>query len=223
MFFRESKIFGPESNLLKPTAESCRRIKINSPILTNEELAKIKNVNLPEFKTKTIPILYPVKKGATGLDKALKEVCNEVDIAIEEGYSFVILSDRNIDENKTAIPALLATAGVHHHLIRNGKRTRIGLVLESGEPRETHHFAVLLGYGIGAINPYLAFESLGDLIRKNHLANMEHSEAVENFIAAINKGLVKIMSKMGISTVQSYCGAQVFEAIGLEKDLSATV
>ena len=160
---------GPEGNLLKPTAESCRRIKINSPILTNEELAKIKNVNLPEFKTKTIPILYSVKKGATGLDKALKEVCNEVDIAIEEGYSFVILSARNIDENKTAIPALLATAGAHHHLIRNGKRTRIGLVLESGEPRETHHFAVLLGYGIGAINPYLAFESLGDLIRKNYL------------------------------------------------------
>ena len=209
---------GPESNLLKPTAESCRRIKINSPILTNEELAKIKNVDFPEFKTKTIPILYPVKKGATGLDKALKEVCNEVDIAIEEGYSFVVLSDRNIDENKTAIPALLATASVHHHLIRNGKRTQIGIILESGEPRETHHFAVLLGYGIGAINPYLAFESLGDLVRKNHLLNMEHSEAVENFIAAINKGLVKIMSKMGISTVQSYCGAQAFEAIGLEKE-----
>ncbi len=209
---------GPEGNLLKPTAESCRRIKINSPILTNEELAKISDVNLPGFRTKKIPILYSVKKGATGLDKALKEVCNEVDIAIKKGYTFVVLSDRGVNENKTAIPALLAAAGVHHHLIRNGKRTQIGLILESGEPRETHHFAVLLGYGIGAINPYLALESLGDLIQKGHLPKMEQNKAAENFIKAVNKGLVKVMAKMGISTVQSYCGAQVFEAIGLEKE-----
>ena len=209
---------GPEGNLLKPTAESCRRIKINSPILTNEELAKISEVNLPGFRTKKIPILYSVKKGATGLDKALKEVCKEVDIAIKKGYTFVVLSDRGVNENKTAIPALLAAAGVHHHLIRNGKRTQIGLILESGEPRETHHFAVLLGYGIGAINPYLALESLGDLIQKGYLPKMEQNKAAENFIKAVNKGLVKVMAKMGISTVQSYCGAQVFEAIGLEKE-----
>jgi len=209
---------GPESNLLKPTAESCRRIKVDSPILTNEELAKIKNVDLPGLKTKTIPILYPVKEAEEGLDEALKEVCKEVDVAIEDGYTLVILSDRGINENETAIPALLATAGVHHHLIRNGKRTQLGLILESGEPRETHHYAVLLGYGIGAINPYLAFESLGDLIQKGYLPKMEQNKAIKNFIKAVNKGLVKIMAKMGISTVQSYCGAQVFEAIGLEKE-----
>jgi glutamate synthase (ferredoxin) len=208
---------GPEGNMLKPAAESCRRIKINSPVLTNEELARIRDVHLPGFKTKTVPILYPVAEGGAGLDRALEEVCAEVDKAIVEGYSNVILSDRGINQEKTAIPALLATAGVHHHLIRNGSRTRIGLVLESGEPREVHHFALLIGYGIGAVNPYLAFESLGDLIGKGHLPQMEHQQAVKNFIKAINKGLTKTMAKMGISTVQSYCGAQVFEAIGLDK------
>ena len=209
---------GPESNLLKPTPASCRRIKINSPILTNDDLSKIFNINISGLKTKKVSILYDVKKGSRGLDNALNEVCRAVDIAIDDGYSIVILSDRGVNDKKTAIPALLATAGVHHHLIRNGKRTRLGLILESGEPRETHHFAVLLGYGIGAINPYLAFESLGDLIEKGHLSQITQEEAATNFIKAVNKGLVKIMSKMGISTVQSYCGAQVFEAIGLEKE-----
>jgi glutamate synthase domain-containing protein 2/glutamate synthase domain-containing protein 1/glutamate synthase domain-containing protein 3 len=209
---------GPEGNLLEPAPESCRRIKINSPVITNEELAKIRDVNLPGFKTKTVEILYPVAEGGAGMDKALEAVYAEVDQAIEDGYSNVILTDRGIDENKTAIPALLATAGVHHHLIRNGKRTRVGLVLESGEPREVHHFAVLIGYGVGAVNPYLAFESLGDLIGNGRLPEMEHGVAVKNFIKAVNKGLVKTMAKMGISTVQSYCGAQVFEAIGLNKE-----
>ncbi len=209
---------GPEGNLLEPTPESCRRIKINSPVITNEELAKIRDVNLPGFKTKTVDILYPVAESGAGLDKALEAVYLEVDQAIEDGYTNVILSDRGIDASKTAIPALLATAGVHHHLIRNGKRTRIGLVLESGEPREVHHFAVLIGYGVGAVNPYLAFESLGDMIGNGRLPEMEHAVAVKNFIKAVNKGLVKTMAKMGISTVQSYCGAQVFEAIGLNKE-----
>lgn len=209
---------GPEGNLLHPTAESCRRIRINSPVITNEELAKIRDINLSGFKSRTVPILYDVADGGEGLDKGLEEVCSAVDQAIDEGCTYIILSDRNIDENRTAIPALLATAGVHHYLIRNGKRTRVGLVLESGEPREVHHFAVLLGYGVGAVNPYLAFESLGDLIGKGHVPRMEHQQAVANFIKAVNKGLIKTMSKMGISTVQSYCGAQVFEAIGLNKE-----
>ena len=209
---------GPESNLLNPTSISCQRVKINSPILTNEELSKMSNISVSGMKTKKVPILYEVKKGSQGLDQALNRVCAAVDQAIDDGYSFVILSDRGVNDKETAIPALLATAGVHHHLIRNGKRTRLGLILESGEPRETHHFAVLLGYGIGAINPYLAFDSLNDLIQKRYLPQMNQSEAVENFIKAANKGLVKIMSKMGISTIQSYCGAQVFEAIGLEKE-----
>ena len=209
---------GPESNLLNPTSISCQRVKINSPILTNEELSKMSNISVSGMKTKKVSILYEVKKGSQGLDQALNRVCAAVDKAIDDGYSFVILSDRGVNDKETAIPALLATAGVHHHLIRNGKRTRLGLILESGEPRETHHFAVLLGYGIGAINPYLAFDSLNDLIQKRYLPQMNQSEAVENFIKAANKGLVKIMSKMGISTIQSYCGAQVFEAIGLEKE-----
>ena len=141
-----------------------------------------------------------------------------MDASIAKGYTNIILSDHGVTRELAAIPALLATAGVHHHLIRNGKRTQVGLILESGEPREVHHFAVLIGYGIGAVNPYLAFESLGDMIGKGHLPEMPHEKAIQNYIKAINKGLVKTMSKMGISTVQSYRGAQIFEAIGLNKE-----
>ena len=209
---------GPEANLLEPTPESCRQIKITSPVLTNEDLARVRDVNLPGFKTKTVSILYPVAKGGEGLNKALEKVFAEIDSAIDQGYSNIILSDRGVDQEMTAIPALLATAGVHHHMIRSGTRTKVGLILESGEPREVHHFAVLIGYGIGAINPYLAFESLGDMIGKGYLPKMEHESAVKNFIKAVNKGLTKTMAKMGISTVQSYRGAQVFEAIGLNKE-----
>ena len=209
---------GPERNLLKPVPESCRQVKIRSPILTNDELARIRDVNLPGLKTKTVPILYPVAQGGPGLHQALKEVCAQVDAAIEEGYTNVILSDRGINRELTAIPALLATAGVHHHLVRTGTRTKAGLIIESGEPREVHHFAVLIGYGAGAINPYLAFESLGDMIGKGHVPEMEHETAVRHFIKAVDKGLTKTMSKMGISTVQSYRGAQIFEAVGLNKE-----
>ncbi|MDG2088995.1 MAG: glutamate synthase large subunit [Arenicellaceae bacterium] len=208
---------GPEGNLLKPAPESCRRIKLHSPVLTNEELAKIRDIALPGFKSKIVPILYPVADAGAGLDEALEEVYVAVDKAIEEGYGYIILSDRGIDQHRTAIPALLATAGVHHHLIRNGKRTRVGLILESGEPREVHHFAVLLGYGIGAVNPYLAFEALGDLASNGGLPAIDQKAAAYNYVKAVNKGLTKIMAKMGISTVQSYCGAQVFEAVGLDK------
>jgi glutamate synthase (ferredoxin) len=209
---------GPERNLLKPVAESCRQIKLKSPVITNEELARIRDMDLPGFKTKTIPILYQVAQGGEGLDRALTDVCHQAEDAIKEGYTYIILSDRGIDENQSPIPALLATAGVHHHLVRAGSRTKVGLVIESGEPREAHHFAVLIGYGAGAINPYLAFESLGELIGKGRVPEMEHDAAVKNFIKAVNKGLIKTMSKMGISTVQSYRGAQIFEAIGLEKE-----
>ena len=162
--------------------------------------------------------MYTVAQGGAGLDQALKEVCAQVDTAIDDGYTNIILSDRGITQDQAAIPALLATAGVHHHLIRCGTRTKVGLILESGEPREVHHFALLIGYGIGAVNPYLAFESLGDMIGKGHLPEMQHEKAVKNFTKAINKGLTKTMSKMGISTVQSYRGAQIFEAIGLNKE-----
>ncbi len=209
---------GPEKNLLKPSAESCRQIKIKTPVLSNEELARIRDVNLPGFKTRSIPILFSIAEGSAGMDAALRKVCAEADAAIEEGYTNIILTDRGIDAENAAIPALLAVAGVHHHLIRQGSRTKVGLVLESGEPREVHHYAVLIGYGASAINPYLAFESLGDLIGKGHIPEMEHSKAIQNYIKATNKGLTKTMSKMGISTVQSYRGAQIFEAIGLEKE-----
>ena len=213
-----SATIGPEANLLKPGPESCKRIRIPSPVLTNAELARIRDMNLPGFRTRTIPILYPVAAGGQGLDQALREICHQVDQAIEEGYSYIILSDRGVDAELAPIPALLAGAGVHHHLVRNGNRTQVGLVLESGEPREVHHFAVLVGYGIEAVNPYLVFESIGGLIGEGFVPEMQFDKAVANFIKAINKGLIKTMSKMGISTVQSYRGAQIFEAIGLDKD-----
>jgi len=208
---------GPEGNLLRPEPESCRHIRIESPILTNGELARIRDVNLPGFRARTIPILYPVAEDGPGLDRALAEVCAQADAAIEEGFTFLILSDRGINERLAPIPAPLATAGVHHHLVRKGTRVRVGLVLESGEPREVHHFAVLIGYGANAINPYLAFDTLGELIGRGHVPLMEHAQAIRNYIKAINKGLIKTMSKMGISTVQSYRGAQIFEAVGLDR------
>ncbi len=209
---------GPEGNLLDATPESCRQVKLSSPILTNDELARIRDMDIPGLKTKVVKILYPVSEGAAGLVKAIENICADVDNAIEAGFTNIILSDRGIDKNKAAIPALLATAGVHHHLVRAGARTKTGLILESGEPREVHHFAVLIGYGIGAVNPYMAFESLTNLIGKGYVQEMSHEKAVKNFIKAVNKGLIKTMAKMGISTVQSYRGAQVFEAIGLNKE-----
>ncbi|MBN1379523.1 MAG: glutamate synthase large subunit [Gammaproteobacteria bacterium] len=212
-----SSTMGPERNLLKPTPESCRQIKLETPILKNEQLARIKEVNLPGHKSKTVQILYPVAKGGAGLDEALKQVCRQVDLAIEEGYTYVILSDRGIDADNAAIPALLAVSGVHHHLTRNGQRTKLGLILESGEPREVHHFAVLIGYGVHAINPYLAFETLESMIGQGLIPQIDYETATENYIKAANKGLIKAMSKMGISTLQSYRGAQIFEAIGLDK------
>ena len=213
-----STTIGAEGNLLQPTSESCRQIKIPSPVITNDELARIRDVDLPGFKTSVVSILFPVAEAGAGLDKALKQVCAEVDQAIADGATNIILSDRGVDQDHAPIPALLATAGVHHHLIKSGSRTKVGLILESGEPREVHHFAVLIGYGIGAVNPYLAFESIGDLIGKGYVPAMTQEAAEKNYIKGVGKSLIKIMSKMGISTVQSYRGAQVFEAIGLNKE-----
>ena len=208
---------GHEANPLKPGPRHCRQLKLQSPLITNEELARLRAAPLPGFSSTVIPITYPVAAGGQGLDAALKGVCAQADQAVAEGIVYLILSDRAIDHERAPMPALLAVAGVHHHLIRQGTRARVSIVLESGEPREVHHFAVLLGYGVGCVNPYLAFESLADLIGKGHLPQMAHEKAVQNFIKAVNKGLIKTMSKMGISTVQSYRGAQIFEAIGLDK------
>ncbi len=210
---------GAERNLLNPEPESCHLIKLKSPILSNEELAKLKYISEPGFRSITLPIVFEAKAGTAGLEAAMQSLCDQADRAIEEGISILILSDRDIDVNHAPIPALLAVAGLHHHLIREGTRTRVGLVLESGEPREVHHFAVLLGYGCGAINPYLAFESIDSLIQQGLLLNVDYKTACKNYIKAATKGVIKVASKIGISTLQSYRGAQIFEAIGLNQSV----
>lgn len=213
---------GAEYNLLEPTPRSARQIKLKSPIMKNEELDKLRQLDGEgpgQFKSVTLPILFDPKEGAAGLEKAMNALCRQATTAINRGHDFIILSDRAIDRNNAPIPALLAVAGVHHHLIRQGTRTKVGLILESGEPREVHHFALLIGYGAGAINPYLAFETLDDMIRQGQLTKVDHVKAIKNFIKAVDKGALKVMSKMGISTAQSYCGAQIFEAIGLNQDV----
>jgi glutamate synthase (ferredoxin) len=208
---------GSERNLLNPTPESCHLIELKSPILTNEELAKLKHVAEGEFKAVTIPTLFDRRQGAEGLEKAMSEICAQADRSIAAGVNIIILSDRGVNKESAAIPPLLAVAGLHHHLIRAGQRTRVGLVLESGEPREVHHFSTLIGYGCGAINPYLAFETLDDMIRQGLLVGVDHKTACKNFVKAATKGIVKVASKIGISTIQSYRGAQIFECVGLNQ------
>ena len=208
---------GAERNLLDPQPESCHLIKLNSPILTNAQLARLQGNS--EFKTVTIPILFDPTSGVEGMRSTIEAICQEVDEAILAGASIIILSDRGIDKNHAPIPSLLAVAGLHHHLIRQGTRTRVGLVLESGEPREVHHYALLLGYGCGAINPYLAFATLGSMIEEGLLVGVDHQSACKNYIKAATKGVIKVASKIGISTLQSYRGAQIFEAIGLNRSV----
>jgi glutamate synthase (ferredoxin) len=208
---------GPERNLLQPTPESCHLIELKSPILTNEEIAKLKYVAQGQFRSVTIPILFDPQQGAKGLEKALDEVCAQADRSISSGVNIIILTDRGVNKENAAIPPLLAVSGLHHHLIRIGQRTRVGIVLESGEPREVHHFCVLIGYGCSAINPYLAFETLDDMIRQGLLVNVDHKTACKNFVKAATKGIVKVASKIGISTIQSYRGAQIFECVGLNQ------
>jgi glutamate synthase (NADPH/NADH) large chain len=211
---------GPKANLLSETPESCRRIRISQPILTNADLEKIRTIADGYFKTKTLSMLFPVAKGSKGLAGAVEELCRQASEAIREGYKFVILSDRGMNTEWAPIPSLLGISAVHHHLIRECTRTEVGLIVESGEARDVHHFACLIGYGVGSINPYLAFETMTDLVREAYLPEgIDEATAYAKYIKAINKGLLKIFSKMGISTVQSYCGAQIFEAIGLNHDL----
>ncbi len=209
---------GREYNLLNPTPQSCRQIKLNSPILFNHELDKLREIEKTtggRYKSILLPTLYRPKEGATGLVRSLESICREASSAILNGAEYVILSDRAIDKDNAPIPALLAVAAVHHHLIREGTRTQVSLVLETGEPREVHHFALLVGYGAGAVNPYLAFETIEDMARQGIVTKVDAQKGIKNFVKAATKGILKVMSKMGISTVQSYCGAQIFEAIGL--------
>ncbi len=211
---------GPEGNLLEPTPASARQINLPTPVLRNEELEKLRNLDggaeAHGFKSITLPALYDVKSGGPGLRAGVEALRAAASQAIADGNNIIILSDRGHDRARAPIPALLAVAAVQHHLLREGSRTRVGLVIESGEPREVHHFALLLGYGASAINPYLAFESLHDLAKTGLLAG-DPEKAEQKYVKAVGKGIVKVCSKMGISTIQSYHGAQVFEAIGLNQ------
>ncbi|HYE98376.1 MAG TPA: glutamate synthase large subunit, partial [Planctomycetota bacterium] len=212
-------VLGPERNLLDPQPESCHQIKLKTFVLQNEELEKIRGLDGERgFKALTLPALFDPAGGGPALEKAVDELCRRASSAVASGINFLIVSDRGVDATKAPIPALLSCAAVHHHLIREGLRTRTSLVVESGEPREVHHFAMLLGFGAGAINPYLAFETIHGLVEEGALPGVDAKAACKNYAKAVLKGAVKVMSKMGISTIQSYRGAQIFEAIGLSQD-----
>jgi len=216
---------GPEGNLLAPGPDSCRQLVLPFPIIDNDDLAKIIHINdentYPHLAAVVISGLYRVADGGEGLRSALDKVREDVSEAIVDGARIIVLSDRNSDEVFAPIPSLLLTSAVHHHLIREKRRTNVGLVVECGDAREVHHMALLVGFGAGAINPYLAFETIEDIISNDMylLGNMEPYQAVKNYIKASGKGVLKVMSKMGVSTVASYTGAQIFEAIGLATDL----
>ncbi len=215
----EDVMLGAEGDLLEETPEHCHRLRLKRPILTNTELEKIRNVNKGKLKSITLPILFNRSDGAAGLEPAMERLFTAADKAIEDGHSILILSDRGVDRDNVGIPSLLACAGLHHHLIRQGTRTKVSLVIETGEAREMHHFAVLIGYGANAINPYLAFETIEKELKEGNLRqDLDYAAAEKNFLKSTRKGLFKIISKMGISTIQSYCGAQIFEAVGLNED-----
>ncbi len=208
---------GPEKNILEETAAHCNKIFIENPILTNDELAKIQGIKLRPFRSKIISLLFSAgekKDFSLKLDK----ICLEAAAAIKEGYTFIILSDRGVGQKYAAVPALLACAAAHHFLVKKSLRAQIGIIVESAEPREVHHFALLFGYGADCINPYLAFEAV-KLIIEEKKSNLSAEDGIHNYIKAVNKGIKKILSKMGISTLQSYRGAQIFEALGLGKSV----
>ena len=206
---------GESGNVLEEKEENCKMLRINNPILTNTDLLKIKNMDVEGFKVETIPITYYKN---TSLEKAIDHLYVEADRAHREGANIIILSDRGVDENHVAIPSLLAVSALQQYLVQTKKRTSLSVILESGEPREVHHFATLLGYGASAINPYLAQESIQELIDLNML-DKDYYAAVDSYNEAVISGIIKIASKMGISTVQSYQGAKIFEAIGINEDV----
>ena len=210
---------GGEGNLLDPKPDSCRQIALDIPILDNDELARIKQLDgWRGFNSATVPMLFVAAEGAEGLETALQSLIDQACAAIEQGADLIVLSDRGVSAEMAPIPSLLACSGLHHEMVRRGLRSRAGLVIECGDAREVHHFALLLGYGAGTVNPYVAFETLDDMIRQELITGIDHDEAVYRYRKAIKKGVVKVMSKMGISTIQSYRGAQIFEAIGLNEE-----
>ncbi|MFA4888810.1 MAG: glutamate synthase large subunit [Candidatus Omnitrophota bacterium] len=208
---------GPEKNILEETPQQSHKLKLKNPILTNEELDKIRAIRKNSFRAKVISINFSVA-GKKNFVKALERICQEAEKAISQGYSFIILSDRGVNEKAASLPALLAVSGLHHYLISKSLRTQVGIILESGEPREVHHFALIFAYGADAINPYLAYAALEYLISEKEI-NLGLTQARDNYIKAVEKGILKILSKMGISTLRSYRGAQIFEAIGLNQDV----
>jgi glutamate synthase (NADPH/NADH) large chain len=215
---------GPEPNLLEATPEHARKILLDFPIIDNDELAKIIHIDAEPtlrgvFSSRKIKGLYRVADGGEGLENRLDEIFDEVDAAIKDGVSFLVLSDRDSHQDLAPIPSLLLTSAVHHHLVRHHNRTQVSLIVEAGDVREVHHAALLVGYGCAAVNPYLAMETVEDLANRGYLGDVDAESAVKHLITALGKGVLKIMSKMGISTIASYRGAQVFEAIGLSRDL----
>src|SRR4051812_2285111 len=211
---------GPQENLLDETPEHAHQLVISQPLLSNGELEKLRQVDHDIFEADTIDATFPVGEGAAGLERAMERICREASELIASGDNILIISDRAAGQDRVPIPALLAVAGVHHHLVREGTRLQAGLVVESGEPREVHHICCLIGYGASAVNPYLAFETLHDLFDQSRLPGVESAaQAEKNMVKAMGKAILKTISKMGISTVRSYCGAQIFEAVGLERPL----
>lgn len=215
---------GPEGNLLESTEEQCHRLLLPEPIITNEELAAIKVMNYRGWKTKTIDVTYPKSEGEAGLRAALDRIREEASQAIADGFSLITLSDRAVNAERIGLPALISCGAIHHHLVRNEQRTQIGIVLETGEAREVHHHCLLFGYGADAINPYMAFESLWHSLEAGELdaAEWSRDSIVAAYRKGVGKGMLKVMAKMGISTLQSYKGAQIFEAVGLNKEIIDT-
>lgn len=214
---------GPEANLLEPQPASCRQIVLPFPVFSNDDLAKIRHINrdgdMPGFQTHVSRGLYEVEGGGEAMARRIDEICAEVSQAIGEGARIIVLSDRHATQELAPIPSLLLTAAIHHHLVRERTRTQVGLIVEAGDVREVHHVALLIGYGAAAVNPYLAMESVEDLAREGHYVTTEPEVAVKNLIKALGKGVLKVMSKMGVSTVASYTGAQIFECVGLSQSV----
>ena len=223
---------GPSGNTFEESPEHCHRLRMDGPVLTNEKLAKILAVHEGAFEPRRLSLLYPVGEDGSGLGRALERLCAEAAESIDDGYNVLILSDRGVDADHVAIPSLLAVSAVHQHLIRVGTRMQAGLIIETGEAREVHDFALLLGYGAAAVNPYLALDTVKELAATDRLSLLDQPvslsvardaadiwEAKRRYIQAINGGLLKVMSKMGISTLQSYGGAQIFEAVGIDRGL----
>ena len=208
---------GAEGNLVDPKPESCRQIRLKTPILKNTQLEQLRQQNIDGFKATTLSVLFDAQENQ--LKPAMDRLCEEADKRVDEGATLIILSDRGVSKEKAAIPALLAVSGLHHHLIRQGTRTKVSILIESGEAREVHHFATLLGYGAEGINPYLAYETFDEMISRGELPVESLDVAVDTYVNAATDGIIKVLSKMGISTIQSYRGAQIFEAVGIHKDV----